>query len=374
MRMDQTTNMRFRVALVLVVLSGGGLFGQVQFTYTGDVVSNLSGGLKTGTQYLDNYDLTLMLDLEKHLGWKHTELFFYGLGNQGKNPSATLIGDAQTMSNIEAPSGFKVYEFWLQRSIGNHRVLFGLFDLNSEFDSMDSASLFLNSSHGIGPDFSQSGLNGPSIFPVTSLAIRYAYSSPSNFYLRTALFDGVPGLPEKENGTYVKWDKDEGFLFSAEAGKEADGYKWGLGVWRYTADFDTFDSSDQRSNTGVYLLGEKHLSEDGGLSVFGRIGVADEEVNAVDYYLGCGATWSGVGKRSDDQVGLAFAYAHLGSPYVGSVNQDLDDAELNVEATYFLNINKTIGLQLDFQHILDPGMDPALEDATAVATRLTLSF
>ena len=40
-------------------------------------------------------------------------------------------------------------------------ALFGRYDLNSEFYRLQSAGLFLNSSFGIGPEFSLSGQNGP---------------------------------------------------------------------------------------------------------------------------------------------------------------------------------------------------------------------
>ena len=55
-----------------------------------------------------------------------------------------------------------------------------------------SASLFLNSSFGIGPEFSQSGLEGPSIFPNTSVGARFAIKPIEEIVLRTAALDGVP--------------------------------------------------------------------------------------------------------------------------------------------------------------------------------------
>lgn len=48
----------------------------------------------------------------------------------------------------------------------------GLYDLNSEFDALDDAGLFINSAFGVGTDIGLTGVNGPSIFPVTSLAVR----------------------------------------------------------------------------------------------------------------------------------------------------------------------------------------------------------
>ena len=55
-----------------------------------------------------------------------------------------------------------------------------------------SGGLFLNSSFGIGPEFSQSGVDGPSIFPRTALGARVAYKPADGVVLRAAVLDGVP--------------------------------------------------------------------------------------------------------------------------------------------------------------------------------------
>ena len=67
--------------------------------YTGEVYSNLSGGLHQGSVYLDNVDLTLALDAEKLFDWKGAAIFIYGLGDDGENPSENS-GDIQGISSI----------------------------------------------------------------------------------------------------------------------------------------------------------------------------------------------------------------------------------------------------------------------------------
>lgn len=42
-------------------------------------------------------------------------------------------------------------------------LLFGLYDLNSEFDTQETSSIFINPSHDIGAEYAQSGKNLPSI-------------------------------------------------------------------------------------------------------------------------------------------------------------------------------------------------------------------
>ena len=161
-------------------------------TYTSEFMSNLSGGLRRGTGTLDNFDLTVSVDAEELLGWKGASLFLYGLGNHGGSPSEHA-GDLQTASNIDAPNAWKLYEAWLeQRWFGEKLSLrAGLYDLNSEFDALQTAGLFLNSSHGIGPEISQTGRNGPSIFPTTSLGVRAKTQVAGACYAQMVVLDGV---------------------------------------------------------------------------------------------------------------------------------------------------------------------------------------
>ena len=75
---------------------------------------------------------------------------------------------------IAADRGWTLFELNAEQSMLDHRVslLVGLYDLNSEFDANGTAGFFINSSFGIGAELGASGLNGPSIFPVTSLGTR----------------------------------------------------------------------------------------------------------------------------------------------------------------------------------------------------------
>ncbi len=94
---------------------------------TGDLVSNVSGGLCEGTVYLQNIDLTVAVDADSLVGWKGGTILIYGLGNARGSPSG-LTGDAQGLNNIEAPSTSKIYEAWIEQRIFRDRasILVGL--------------------------------------------------------------------------------------------------------------------------------------------------------------------------------------------------------------------------------------------------------
>src|SRR2546426_486550 len=76
---------------------------QLGIRYDGEVGSDLSGGRRRGTTYLDNVNLQLTVDAQRLVGWPGATVFVYGLGIHGGHPS-TFVGDAQEVSNIEAPA------------------------------------------------------------------------------------------------------------------------------------------------------------------------------------------------------------------------------------------------------------------------------
>jgi porin len=109
-------------------------FTRIPSCYDGEAVSDMSGGLRRGATYLGILNLHLTVDAQRLVGWPGATVFLYGLGIHGGHPS-TFVGDAQGVSNIEAPAGWRLEEAWVQQNLFGHRfsVLFGQYDLNSEF-------------------------------------------------------------------------------------------------------------------------------------------------------------------------------------------------------------------------------------------------
>ena len=129
---------------------------RVAMIYDGAAFDDLAGGLRRGGTYLGT--LRLQLTFES----RGLTAFVEGLNIHGGQPS-DFAGDAQGVSNLAAPSRSRIEEAWIQQTLFDERasVLVGRYDLSSEFYRTQSAGLFLNSSFGIGPEFSQ---NGPSIY------------------------------------------------------------------------------------------------------------------------------------------------------------------------------------------------------------------
>lgn len=361
--------------------------------YTGEIWGNAAGGMRRGAAYLDNLDLTLEIDAERAWGWTGATFFAYVLANTDDTLSEDIVGDAQVVSNIDAIGAVRLFEFWYEQALWDERfsIKTGLYNLNSEFDANETGSLFINSSHGIGADFSQAGENGPSIFPVTSLALRTRLALTQTLSLQAVVLDGVPGDPDDPRRTAIILSKSEGALIAVEADYLDDrGTKLALGFWHFTARFDDVLATDsagdpvQRSgNQGVYVLAERVLyrepeSPEQGLAVFGRFGIADDDVNQFDRYLGVGGVYTGlVPGRDEDRLGLAVAIADNGDPFEEAqrlAGESVDSREINVELTYRLQVTPWLALQPDIQYVADPGAAGGLGDAWVFGLRFEASY
>ena len=356
--------------------------------YTAEVMSNVRGGLARGTRYLDNLDLTLTVDGERMLGWRGATLFAYALYNNGEPFSDDLVGAAQGVSNIETGvRALRLYEAWVEQRFAADRasVKFGLYDLNTEFDAIKAASLFINPSHGIGPDFSQSGRNGPSIFPVTSLAARGDYKLDDRWLVRVAVLDGVPGDSDRPARTAVKLGGDDGALGVVEINYVEGRTRFGAGYWRYTAEFETLsvEPGSSRGNDGFYAFVERRLTQEGsdaeqGLAGWVRGGFADADVNPIKYYVGGGLTYTGpFPGRNEDQAGLAVGWAHIGDPFRRSsarAGNPLEPREVIVEVAYRATVTSRLTLQPDVQYIINPGGGAGTPNAVVVGMRAELGF
>lgn len=350
--------------------------------YTGELLANTGGGIRAGSAYLSDAGLTVEAEFTSLFGGAGADFFAYFLWNNSDTFSDRYVGDAQVVSNIDAEQAVRVYEFWYEQNLNDDvSMRLGLYDLNAEFDSIETAGLFINSSHGIGADYGQSGLAGPSIFPVTSLAARFEMAISERNQLRYALLDGVPGDPADPSKTRIDLGGGDGVLHALEynhTGKS--GARFGIGGWLYSADFDRIEATTGRArddgNRGFYAFVEAPVFDsETGVTVNGflRYGMANDELNAFDRYLGAGVVAAGlISSRPDDEFGLALASARTGGPFRRAVG-GADSRETSIELTYSAQVTNWLRIQPDIQFVVNPGADPGLKNALVIGLRFELA-
>jgi porin len=357
--------------------------------YTGDLRRNTTGGIAVGTAYSDLLDLGATWSTDNLFAGTGftTNLSIMHIG--GDHISGDFVGDLHGVNNIEAPDAWHLYEFWSEFSFGgraNTSLRVGVLDLNADFDTPVTSGLFVGSPHGIGTELSQTGGNGPAVWPVTGLGIRLAGQFSEALHWRVGAFEGTPGDDDETSFAAFDMARGEGSLLIGEMEYMNDRVnKISLGLWSYTADFERLDAelttgaASQDGNRGVYALVDLPLANVGPARIDGslRLGIADGRFNPVDEYVGATVVVSHpIESRPDDAFGLAVAYGRTGDIYrrvQALAGIPAASAETSFELTYRAPVTGWLALLPSVQFVRNPGADLAMRDAWVVGLRFELS-
>ncbi|GGZ39671.1 carbohydrate porin [Asticcacaulis endophyticus] len=368
----------FRLTCVLVALAASGT-ARAEIEYdavlTTDLLHNKSGGLREGSRVMSNLDLSAAWQ-----GPSNWDGFAYVLADAGGGFSERYSGDAQVVSNIDAPKGVRLFEAWVRRTAESDRwsVTGGLINLNGIFDVQEAGALFLNASHGIGPDYSQTG---PSIFPFAALGVVGDWQATDTLRLRGGLFDGVAGDPSHQSRFIgIKLSEADGAHWVVEAEQNFSRGYVKVGAWGYTAETERLDGSGpSHANRGQYVQVKYDFyrpdpESDRGLSAWLRWGQANEDVQAIETYIGGGLVWTApLAGRDSDAVGIAIAKADLGTPYAAAQGVALKP-ETALELSYRYAIRDGLSVQPDIQYVQNPSGDPDTKGALVLGVRLRVGL
>ena len=313
-------------------------------------------GVEPGTAILNKIQVSATIhgDTIGLPGWSvHAQVIRF----DGQSLSRRL-GDIQTADNIEAVPVTRLFEAYIarmwERGDQTVAVRFGLSDLNSQFDSIDPASLMLNSSHGIAPDLSRSGRTGPSIYPVTAVGSTITWVRSKAWTFRLGMFDGVAGSPARPKAFFAERLKpSDGLLVIGQA-------DWQLtknsrlegGAWAYTAAQDG-PAGRRAHDHGAYVSYEAPLGLLPHLNFWLRAGAANGQAQPIAGYIGGGIVQQGTFPgRPDDRLGLAIGHAITGSPAVAALG--VHHAETSFELTYQVKVSRRFLVQPDIDYIRHP--------------------
>jgi porin len=200
----------------------------------------------------------------------------------------------------------------------------------------------------------------------------------------------VPGDPDHPERTAIELSQRDGALIAGELEYRSDRTRAVIGVWRYTARFGDLLATqnsgvlvERDGNDGAYMFLERDLAHNGaedaqGLAGWVRVGFADENFNQIAWYAGGGLVYTGpFYGRAEDQVGVAVGWAEYGDPYRRSralAGAPSDAHEIVIEASYRAPLTPRLTLQPDIQYVINPGGDPALDDALVLGLRFEIAF
>ncbi len=369
--------------------------------YTGQVLSNVSGGIRRGTVYQGKLEAVVNADLSKMAGFDG--LSFYANAFQihpTGGISRDLVGNFETISNIEALPATRLSEMWLEQKFwdGKASIRFGQLAANSEFFISDYSIFYLNSDW---PAITKQDLpSGGPAYPLSTPGIRLKVEPTKGVVFLAALFNGDPSGPgpadpEIKNRHGLNFRvTDPPFLiaetqFKTNEGKTDTGLASiiRLGAWHHFGRFDDqrFGTDglslanplsngmarQLRGNDGVYGIIDQQLyrppggDPTSGIGVFSRISASPSDRNPIDFYLDGGIVFTGMlPGRPDDKFGATFLYSSISDRartldrdaiFFSGMPQPVRNYELTFEFSYMYQILPGWVIQPDFQYVVHPG-------------------
>ena len=338
------------------------------FSYTCDVLSNLNGGIKTGTGYLGMIKIDLNIDTEKAGLWKGGNLFVTGMNTHGFEPSKKLIGDFHTVSNIEAGDNTFIHELWYKQNIGNCYIKLGVTDLNTEFAVTQYGSFFINSSFGLPSVIS--GNIPVSTFPITNIGGTFHWQISNKFAIQTSLHKGISEDQEINESTHY-FKSGDGWTSFTEIHCNYSLIKDMEGTYKVGTYFHIHPefSDKHKTNYGLYFIADQKIlnNKNGGdLGIFTQVGFCPKYQSSHNMYLGGGLHYSGLSKkRPKDEIGLAIAMANFSTGKIKT--------ETALELSYKLQLHKHLSIQPNIQYIINPGnSEEAIDNALVGILRVVI--
>lgn len=399
----------------------------ISASYTAEVFANVQGGMKRGREYDGVFLPQVDVDLYNLIGWHGASFRVSMIQGHGPSLSQLWVGNLMNVSNtIVVPPATRLYNLWLQQNLFDDMlsVRIGMMNVDAEFMTSQTASLFMNSTFGW-PAWTAFDLpGGGPAYPLSAPGVRVKLQPASEgVYFQAAVFSGDPTGHNGSNspstplptGTVVSFTG--GAFLIAEAGyavnqvKDAKGapMAFKLGGWYQTSSnfqdqrFDDFGISlaspastgiplNHTGNWGIYGVADASLyqTEDGGLSAFARIGGSPGDRNLISFYVDAGVTYKGlIPGRGGDTAGIAAGYSRIGGNARG-LDQDVQvlgapgfpvrNQEVVLELSYQIQLTPWMTLQPDLQRIFHPGgnvLNPdgsIRRDALVLGLRSALTF
>lgn len=357
------------------------------------------GAQSSGAKTVGHLDLKLRMDLDKSAGWTGGSAMVNVISDTGWGPNARHVSGQMGVTNIEVPfpTTTRLFQAWLQQGLFGDRlaVLAGLYPIDSEFFTMDSAGVLLGPQYGTPADLAQT--RGPSIFNNSAFGLRARWNIDKSFYAMGAVLDGIPNDPAHPRRTAIRFAKGDGSFSIAEAGwlpEAADdkfkGHaKLALGVWGYSAKVDDLFDVDaggnplRRHSTGGYVLGERTLFRLGGeaerfVSGFARYTWSDGNSTVVKDSVNLGAHVRGpVASRPNDIIGVGWTRAGTSGKWraaQASVGTSTTSSEAALELTYRYAVTPFLAIQPNLQYIRNPSGIAGTPHAKLIGMRIELAL
>jgi porin len=403
----------------------GVTFGLV---HTVDAFSNLSGGIKRGSIVGGKLEAIVGMDLGRLAGLDGLSFYsnvFQLHGDSG--PGRNLVGNINTISNIEALPTTRLSEIWLEQQLFNGKASLraGQLVVDTEFLFSQYFSFFMSSDWPTNPAVNIP--SGGAAYPLSTPGVRLKVDPTPQTTALLGVFNGDPagqcgrdpelcnrhGLSFRVNDPpYLLGEVQYRYNQEPTSRELAGGVRFG--AWHHFGGFDdlrydvngfslasplsTGIARRLRGNDGVYAVWDQQLyrppggDANSGVLLFARAAYSTPDRSLNDFYLDGGIIFAGlIPSRPLDAFGASFLYAHISNRARG-LDRDtqlftglpvpLRDYELSFDISYAASIVPGWIVQPNLQLVFHPGghvagnaspIDP-IKNAVAVGVRSTMRY
>jgi porin len=382
--------------------------------YTGDVLGNLTSGVRQSAHYDGLLEAYADIDCESLVGWRGLTFHVNAYQIHGSSITAD-IGSIVSVSNIEAFPSTRLDEAWFEQKLLNQAasVRFGELAIDSEFLIAESASRFVASTFGWTTLSSDNLPFGGPIYPFAAPGIRVAAQPTSELKLMAGVYndDPIGPCPKdldpgqcNEHGLEFRLGDPPLLLVEGAYDYDQDSFRLPgsikLGGWY---DFRAVEGQSADSggdpipsrllhhgNYGLYVVLDQLLyrwpgrGDASAASMFLRVVASPSDRNRIHAYADAGVVFTGVvPHRPNDVLGIGFAYSGLiEEPLLrgGSWACIGRNCEFLLEINYAAEIMPGLVLQPLLQYIHNPGgglsrtHDHRMEDALIFGVRTAINY
>jgi len=358
--------------------------------YIAEYSAVLDGGIREEGSFRNLFTFDATFDTEALAGLPGGSVFVQYLHVNAERGGSFDAGDIQIFSNIENDRSLDViFELWYEQLLFDERVRIkvGKIDANSEFQNVEAAGDFANSSAGFSPTIFVFP-SYPDAATSVNIFVTPIRTDDIELTLGYGFYDGAAGVDGVRTGsrgpsTFFSDDLSNDWFHVAAAtlawkrlGEQAGG-RMSVGGWWHTGDFDRFDGGADDGTGGFYLTVEQRIDApdadvpDAGLYLFGQFGWADPRVSEIHQHLGGGLVARGwVPTRHADAAGLYISYVALSDERGAGFAED----ETAIDLYYRLQVTPAVYLQPELQYIFNPSGAADVDDALVLGIRAGVVF
>jgi porin len=278
---------------------------------------------------------------------------------------------------------FRLYQAYYEQTIGSTDVLFGIYDLETDFSVTKPMMLFLSKNFTWNTALDEagtaplSGVVGPGNYPYTPLALRVRENINSQWSIQAVVADGAADSPTHQAQNGVFFSSYYGTLGIGEVDYTPIAYtKIMAGLWGLTAKLPTnnltnLDGSPRQiyGEEGLYFGGTTRLYTEQkrrGLDGFFTVGFSTPGSTNVNQSFNAGLVYTGFfNEHPIDKMGISMAVNANPASYRQAqiaLGNSVDRYETTFEITYRAKINSWLTAQPDIRYIVHPGYDPTVKN------------